>query len=335
MKSTWAGPTNGVSRRTVIAAIVLPAVLGGARSAGAATYPSEPVRIIVPYPAGTTTDLFARQLGAAMSDGLKQRVLVDNRGGADAIVGATLAARSAPDGYTLLLGTSQTQAINAALHDKLPYDPVADFAPIARLATQAEIMAISGTLPAKTVAEFVAYAKTMQGKLNFASTGVGSVTHLAGAYFSHLAGLNMAHVPYKSASQAFSDLAAGDVAMMFYPYLALKPQVDAGKLRILATASAARLSYLPDLPTLAESGYKDMVLSIWFALYAPKGTPRPAIDTIYNTLQTAMTRPELVQSLAATGTDVSLCGPDELASFTQAEVKKYQTLVQLSGAHAE
>lgn len=336
MKNNQTVSSNGPSRRSVIlAGAMLPAVCAMAGKANAAAYPTGPVRIIVPYPAGTTTDLFARQLSTGLAERFGQRVLVDNRGGADAIVGAALAAKAEPDGYTLFLGTSQTQAINAALHSGLPYDPIADFAPVARLATQAEIMVVSSKLPARTVAEFVAYAKTKSGHLNFASTGVGSVTHLAGAYFSNLAGLDMAHVPYKSASQAFSDLAAGDVAMMFYPYLALKSQIDAGQLRILATASAARLNYLPDIPTLAEQGFPKMVMTIWFAVYAPKGTPQPMIETVYAALDGAMKQPELVKSLAATGTDVNFIGPHDLAEFTQAEVTKYRTLVQLSGARAD
>ena len=310
-------------------------LLGIATFSGAQPYPDKPVRLVVPYPAGTATDIFARQIGPKIAEQLRQPVVIDNRGGGAAIIGTESVAKSAPDGYTFMLATSQTHAVNKNLFPKLPYDPVTQFAPVARLATQVMVLTVNATFPAKSVAELVAYAKANPRTLNFASTGSGTSAHLSGSLFNREANLEATHVPYKSAAQALADLVGGQVTMMFYPYLAVQPFIQAGRIIALGTTGAQRSSYLPTIPTLTESGYPNVVVTVWFAVYAPAGTPRRMVDTMAAALAKTVSDPEILRAFAATGTDASYAGPDELAAFTRTEIERYRKIVEVSGAKAE
>ena len=301
----------------------------------AQTYPDRPIRLVVPQGAATATDIFARQLTPRLAELLGQPVVVDNRPGGGGIIGTEIVAKAPADGYTLTLGGGQTHAINKSLYSKLPYDPIASFTPVARLGAQAMILVTNATVPVKTVAEFIAYANARKGKLNFASTGSGTSAHLTGELLNAETGLKIAHVPYKSGAQALTDLVSGEVSMMFYPYIALQSQIQAGKLTVLATAGPQRSAYLPQTPTMVESGFPGFVISAWFAVYAPAGTPRPIVDTLYAAFERTLTDPEIVRRLSATGTDVYLAAPDELGRFTRSEIERFRKLVELSGAKAD
>lgn len=303
--------------------------------ASAQTFPDRAIRLIVPQGAATATDIFARQITPRLAELLGQPVVVDNRPGGGGIIGTEIVAKAPPDGYTLTLGGGQTHAINKSLYSKLPYDPIANFAPVARLGAQAMILVTNAALPVKTVAEFIAFANARKGKLNFASTGSGTSAHLTGELLNAETGLKIAHVPYKSGAQALTDLVSGEVSMMFYPYIALQSQIQAGKLTVLATAGPQRSAYLPQTPTMVESGFPGFVISAWFAVYAPAGTPRPVVDTLYAAFERTLTDPDIVRRLAASGTDVYLAAPDELGRFTRSEIERFRKLVELSGARAD
>lgn len=310
-------------------------LLGSTALACAQTYPDKPVRLIVPYPAGTATDIFARQLSPKLAEFLGQSVLVDNRGGGAAIVGTEATAKSAPDGYTYMLATSQTHAVNKSLFPQLPYDPVASFAPVARLGSQVMVLVVNSSVPAKSVAELVTYAKANPRAMNFASTGSGTSAHLSGSLFSREAGLDITHVPYKSAAQALADLVGNQITMMFYPYLAVQPFLQGGKIVALGTTGPQRSSYLPNVPTMAESGYPNVVVTVWFAVYAPADTPRRFVDVMATALGKTLNEPEIRRSFALTGTDPYYAGPDELGAFTRSEIVRYRKIVEVSGAKAE
>ena len=310
-------------------------VVSQAAPTRAQTFPDRPIRLIVPQGAATATDIFARQITPRVAELLGQPVVVDNRPGGGGIIGTELVAKAAPDGYTLTLGGGQTHAINKSLYSKLPYDPITHFTPVARLGAQAMILVTSSSLPVKSLAELIAYANARKGKLNFASTGSGTSAHLTGELLNAETGLRIAHVPYKSAAQALTDLISGEITLMFYPYIALQSQIQAGKLNVLATAGPQRSAYLPQTPTMVESGFPGFVVSAWFAVYAPAGTPRPIVDTLYSAFERALTDPDIVRKLAATGTDVYLAAPDELGRFTRSEIERFRKLVELSGARAD
>ena len=311
------------------------ALVAGGSAALAQTYPDRPIRLVVPQGAATATDIFARQITPRLAELLGQPVVVDNRPGGGGIIGTEIVAKAPPDGYTLTLGGGQTHAINKSLYSKLPYDPITHFTPVARLGAQAMILVTSTSVPVKTLAEFITYANARKGKLNFASTGSGTSAHLTGELLNAETGLRIAHVPYKSGAQALTDLVSGEVTMMFYPFIALQSQIQAGKLTVLATAGPQRSAYLPQTPTMVESGFPGFVISAWFAVYAPAGTPRPVVDTLYSAFERTLTDPEIVRKLAAAGTDVYLAAPDELGRFTRSEIERFRKLVELSGAKAD
>ena len=311
------------------------ALVAGGAAALAQTYPDRPLRLVVPQGAATATDIFARQITPRLGELLGQPVVVDNRPGGGGIIGTEIVAKAPPDGYTLTMGGGQTHAINKSLYSKLPYDPIAHFTPVARLGAQAMILVTSTNVPVKTLAEFITYANARKGKLNFASTGSGTSAHLSGELLNAETGLRIAHVPYKSAAQALTDLVSGEVSMMFYPYIALQSQIQAARLTVLATAGPQRSAYLPQTPTMVESGFPGFVISAWFAVYAPAGTPRPIVDTLYSAFERTLTDPEIVRKLAAAGTDGYLAGPDELGRFTRSEIERFRKLVEISGARAD
>lgn len=303
-----------------------------AMGADAQTFPDRPVRFIVGNAAGTASDVLARQIAQRWGELLGQPVVVDNRAGAGGIIGAELVAKAPPDGYTVMFGGSQINATNPALYKQLPYNPVTDFAAVGRVAGIPMLLVINASIPAKSFAEFVALGRAGKVKLNFASSGNGSAAHMAGSLFNKETGLNAQHVPYKAISQAFTDLISGEVAMMFYPYNALQPHIQAGKVTLLGAATDKRVSFLPQVPTFAELGYPGLVLSPWLAIYAPAGTPRRVVDVLASTLERALTDPGVAKRITDSGNYVWLGGPDELTKFTLSEIDKFRAIVTASGA---
>ncbi len=321
-----------LNRRALLgAALATTAMPFSLRSSFAQTYPDRPVRLVVPYAAGTTTDLLARQVTEKVSDLLGQRLVIENKAGAGGSLGAESAARSTADGYTLLWGTSQTQAVNISLYKSIKYDPMKDFAPVARIASQPLVLVVHPDVQARTVAELIALAKKQPEKLNYASTGSGTSAHLAGASFNKAANLQLLHVPYNG-GQVFQDLLSGRTSMIFYPYLPLKGYVEAKQLIPLATLGATRLAELPDVPTMLESGFPDFVFASWNAIYAPVGAPPAIVETLTKAFERAMADADLQRRLAGTGTTIEFAGPTELSAFTAKEIARFREVIAVSGA---
>jgi len=320
---------SGMARQFGLAALLLWNV-----SASAETYPSRQIKLVVPYSAGSGADVVARMAMPKLAALLKQNIVIENRPGTSAIVGTDSAARAEPDGYTLLQGVTQ-HAINPALVKKLPYDTVADFIAVARLTSQPLVLTVNSSLPVNSVSELVAYIKQRPGKLNYASTGIGTSIHLAGAYFAAQAGLEMSHVPYTSASQAMVDLGRNDVQLIFYTYLPVVPEVQAGRAKILATTGAEPSSWLPGVPTMIESGFPQFAMPAWQGIFAPKNTPKPVIETLEQGLAQVMADPEIKKSLAITGTDVYYAPSEKFAKFVQSEIERYREVIALSGTKLE
>jgi tripartite-type tricarboxylate transporter receptor subunit TctC len=298
-------------------------------------YPSRPIRIIVPFPAGGTADLLARQIGQTMSETLHEQVVIENRSGAGGNIGADLAAKSKPDGYTLLMGTVSTHAINPNLYTKMPYDPVKDFAPVTMVASMPNLLVVHPSVPAKNVAELIALAKAKPGALAFASAGNGTSQHLAGELFKKMAGVDMIHVPYKGNAPAVTDLVGGQVQVMFDNIPVSLQQVRAGKLRALAVTGPARSAVLPDLPTVAEAGLPGYSITSWFGLYAPSGTSPQIIERLNQEANRALATAQIRRRLTDQGIEPAGGTPDQFADFMHAELVKWGKIVRESGARVE
>jgi tripartite-type tricarboxylate transporter receptor subunit TctC len=304
-------------------------------AAFAQPYPSRPLRIVAPFSPGTATDILARQLAAGLTQVLGQPVAVENRPGGAAIIGAEAVAKSPPDGYTILLASSQSHATNVSLIRKLPYDPIADFAPIARLTIFPAVLVVHQSIPAKTVAELVAYAKQRPGQINYASSGPGTQAHLQAAMLAATSGIELTHVPFKEAGQAFSALIRGDVQVMFYPHSALGAVLQSGRVSVLASTGEKRSPRTPEVPTMIEAGYPEVTLAAWNAFFAPAGTPSPIIDTLNRATQKALEDPAAKGRFAELGIEISFSSPQELAAFTRAEIERYRRLVALTNLKVE
>ncbi len=313
------------------------ACLGFAAPAVAQTenYPARPLRLIVPLPPGGGADLVARVVAERLSKNLNQQVLVDNRAGGGTVIGADLAAKSAPDGYTLLLGTATTHAINSSLVKKLPYDPVKDFAPIALVAVLPQIIVAHPSLPANTLPELIALARKRPGEILFASTGNGSANHLGAEMLKSVAKLNMVHVPYKGAGPSVTDLLAGQTQYMFSTIPPVLPHVKAGKLKALAVAHAKRSALLPQLPTTAEGGAPGVEASSWNGILTRAGAAPAIITRLHTELSAIMTQPELRERLAAAGVEPMINTPDEFARYIASETARYAKVIVFSGARID
>jgi tripartite-type tricarboxylate transporter receptor subunit TctC len=294
-------------------------------------YPNRPIRLIVPYPPGGPTDIMGRLMAEVLSKRLNQNVIVDNRGGAATAIGADLAARAPADGYTLLLSTETTFAVNPALRGKLPYHHEKDFAPISLLATQPYVLAVNPSMPAKSVSELIAHAKANPGKLTFASAGTGGGAHLAGEMFKQAAGLDMVHVPYKGNGPAIVDLMGGQVSMMLGSISSLYPHARAGKLRVLAVAAAKRTPAAREIPTFAENGLAGFHVSGWNCLVAPRGTPQPVIKRLNAAVHESLGDPEVVERLAKQAIEPIPGTPEQLTAHIRAEYARYYKLVKAVG----
>ena len=293
-------------------------------------YPSKPARFIVPYPPGGSADILARAIGAKVGEGLGQPVVIDNRPGAGTIIGTEATAKSAPDGYTFMLGTVSSHAINPALNPKLPFDPVKDFTPVSLVASIPFAMIVHPSVPAKSVQEFVALAKSRPGKINYSSAGNGTSNHLAGELLKSMAGIDMVHVPYKGSAPALNDLLAGQVSLMFDLVLTAAPHVKSGAARGLAVTGTQRSSVLPELPTVAETlpGYE---VTAWFGVFAPAGLTQPVAKRLNTEFVKAMREPELKQRLASLGADPLTSTPEDFSTYLRAEIEKWAKVVKASG----
>jgi len=311
------------------------ALLAFASLARADDYPSRPIRFVVPYPAGGPLDTVARLLGQKVSESMKQPIIVDNRPGAGGNIGADFVAKSAPDGYTILMGAVATHAINPTLYSHIPYDPVADFMPITQVASTPNVLVVNPSVPAKDVREFIAYAKANPGKLNFGSGSTGSAGHLAGELFKTMAGVDMAHVPYKGAGPAMQDLVAVQIQLMFDNLASSLGQIRAGKVRALAVTTAKRTSLAPDLPTIAESGLPGFDMNTWFGVFAPAKTPQPIVDRLYTEFTHALAMPDVRQKMIDLGAEPVGSKPAEFAAYIRSEKDKYARVIKTSGAKVD
>ncbi len=267
----------------------------------AQTYPGKPIRIVVPFPAGGNADIFARALSQKMAESWSQGVVVDNRAGAAGIIGTQLVAKAPADGYTLLMGTTGTHTTNPAVYEKLPYDPVRDFAPVSNFADSPFLLVVHPSIPARNLKQLIALARARPGQLHYASFGVGSSAHLAGEMLRTAARIEIVHVPYKGGPPALADVVGGHVALMFNALPAVIPQVKAGKLRALALAADKRAPSAPDMPTFAEAGIPDFEAGSWYGVLAPAGTPKDVVAKLHAEIVRVLALPDMKQRLASEG----------------------------------
>ncbi|MBB3007762.1 tripartite tricarboxylate transporter substrate binding protein [Cupriavidus alkaliphilus] len=320
--------------RGAVVALTSSLMLAAAPAAVAqAPYPGKPIRLVVPFSAGSATDILARIIGTKMGEGGTYQVIVDNRPGAGGTLGATGVAKAAPDGYTLIL-VSVGHAINATLYPRLAYDTVKDFAPVSLVATVPNVLVVNAGSKYKSVRDLVTAARAAPGTLNFDSAGSGSSTHLSGEMFRMQAGIDIVHIPYKGTGEALTDVMAGRGDMMFAPTVSAMPFVRQGKLRALAVTTARRSSSLPDIPTVAESGLPGYAFDSWFGILAPAGTPKEIIDTLNAEIGKALAAPDVRERLAAQGAEPKRSSPQEFASYIQAEIGKLAPVIRQSGAIA-
>ncbi len=315
--------------RGLLAAMVAACV---ATSAHAQSYPSKPINLIVPFPAGSTTDLVGRILQDELAKAVGQTVVIDNRGGAGGSVGTEAVARSAPDGYTLLMGTIGTHSINPAVYAKINYDPIKDFEPVIQFGTAPNVLVVHPDLPIKSVADLIAYIKANPGKVNYGSSGNGTSNHLSGAMFVARNGLNATHIPYKGGAQAITDLLRGEIQFMFYHYLPLLGHIQDGKLRAIANTNATRIAALPDVPVMKEAGMDDFVVSAWFGVWAPAKTPKEVVTKLNETILKIINTPQVKKNLLTQGIDPVAGSPDDLRKLNEAELARWAKAVEQAGA---
>ena len=315
-------------------ALLLLLVLLGSPAFAQDTWPTKPLRLILPFPPGGGTDILGRLIAERLSAGLGQAVIAENRGGAGGNVGAEAAARSAPDGYTIVL-VAPSLAISPSLYSKINYDPVKDFAPISLVATVPNVMVTQPALPAQNLIEFIQYAKAKPGELNFGSGGAGTSNHLAGELFNLVTGVKLVHVPYKGVNLAMQDVLGGNVHLVFIGIPAAAPHIKSGKLRALAVVAPRRSAALPEVPTVAEAGLQNFEVTTWYGILAPAGTPRPIVNRLNAELLKILHAPELQEKLAATGTDPLTSTPDEFADYIKREMAKWADVIKRAGVKAD
>lgn len=317
---------------SIASAVVLGAGLLGGTSALAQAYPTKPVTIIVPFAAGGTTDILARIIGQALTAELGQSVVVDNRAGAGGNIGGQAAAKAAPDGHTLFMGTVGTHAINASLYKKMPFDPVKDFAPLTRVANVPNLLVANPAQPYKSVKDLIAYAKANPGKVNFGSSGNGSSIHLSGELFKSLAKVDMQHVPYKGSAPAVTDLLGNQIGIMFDNMPSAIQHVRSGSLVPLAVTTAKRSPELPSVPTIAEAGVPGYEATSWFGMFAPAGTPAPVLAKLNAAIVKVLAQPDVKKKINEQGAEVYSETPEQFTAFIQAESVKWGKVVKESGA---
>jgi tripartite-type tricarboxylate transporter receptor subunit TctC len=305
-----------------------------ASDARGAPYPTRPLRLICPFPPGGTTDVVARIVGQGLTEAWGQQVIVDNRPGAGAVIGTEMAAKSPPDGYTVLLGSITTHAVNPALH-KLNFDPIRDFAPVTLVVSSPQLLAVHPSVAAKSVKELIALAKAKPGALNYASAGAGTSPHLTFELFKSATGVDVKHVPYKGTGPAITELVGGQVQAMITGVVALMPHVKSGKLRALAVTSRRRVAALAVVPTVVESGIPGFDVSSWFGVFLPAGTPRPIVMKMNGEVRNIVEAPVVRKRLSDLGADPETSTPEEFAAYVRSEKARWSKVVHDTGARVE
>jgi tripartite-type tricarboxylate transporter receptor subunit TctC len=316
-----------------LGALTLAAAAGPAFAQGA--WPNKPIRYIVPFAPGGTTDILARMVGEKLSTALGQPVVIDNKAGQGGSIGAAELARAAPDGYTIGGGTISSHAINATLYSKLSYDPVTSFAPITMYATQPNVLLVHPSVPANNLAEFLRLLKADPNKYSFGSAGSGTSQHISGELFKTIAGVNMQHIPYRGSGPMMTDLLGGNLLVAVDNIATAIPHMKAGKLRALAVTTASRSAAAPDIPTFAEQGLAGYELASWQAVFAPAGTPQPIVDRLYTEIAKILKSPDIQKRFAELGLDASGMSPAELGVLVKSDVPRLGKVVRDSGAKAD
>ncbi len=315
--------------------IVGSALVLSAVSASAQSWPAKPIRVMVPFPPGGSTDIVARIMAQKLEKPLGQPLVVENRGGAGGTIGAAVGAKAAPDGYLLTFGSTSTHVVAPSVYQKLEYDPVKDFAPISLVAVTPYLLAVNPKVEAKNVKELVDLMKQQPGKMNYASAGIGSTTHLAMEMLNLAAQTRAVHVPYNGNGPAATALMGGQVEILFGSLPSLLPQARSGRVRPLAVGTPKRSPSLPDVPTVAESGYPGFDASLWLGFFAPAGTPQPIIDRLQREITATVAAPETREALDKAGAEPVTSSPAELAAMIRDGVGKYAAVVKAAGVKPE
>lgn len=322
--------------RTILTAgVVLAALVLAPVTLRAQSYPSKPIRLIIPFPPGGSTDILGRSLAQKLSEAWGQQVLVDNRGGAGGTIGADLAAKAPADGYTLLMGHIGTLAVNVSLYPKLSYDPVRDFAPVSLVALVPNVLVVHPALPVKNVTELIAYAKANPGKLNYSSGGNGSAAHLAVEYFKLQTKTEIVHVPYKGTGPSVTDLIAGQVSMTMTGAPAVMPHVQSGRIRALGVSSPQRIPALAQIPTVAESGVPGFDATQWYGVVAPVGTPKDIVARLNAEIRKIMQSKEMLERLNTEGAISAAGTPEQFDAYIKSEIARWGAVVKAAGMKAD
>lgn len=304
-------------------------------SANADVYPNKPIRLICPFPPGGTTDIVARLVAQNLTEAWGQQVIVDNRPGAGGLIGTELGSKAPADGYTALLGSITTHAVNPALYKHLKFDPIKDFTPVSLVVSSPQLLAVHPSVPANSVKELISLAKGRPGQLNYASAGVGTSPHLTFDLFRKMAGINVVHVPYKGTGPAIAELVGGQVQMMITGVVPLMPHVKSGKLRALGVTSLKRVAALPNVPTIDESGVKGFDVSSWFGVFLPAGTAQPIVTIMNGAIRAMLEKPDVSQRLISQGADPASDTPAEFAAYVKSEKQRWGEVVRDTGARIE
>ena len=304
-------------------------------NADAQNFPSKPIRLISPYPPAGANDLLARIIAPKLGESLGQNVVVENRAGATGNIGAELVARAPADVHTLLMGQAGNLTINISLMAKMPFDPVRDFSPITLVASTPNVLVVHPSLPVRTVKDLIALAKAKPGQINYATSGIGSPGHLAAELLNKSAGINLVHIPYKGAAPALMDVVAGNAHLYFTSAMSAQPFIPSGRLRMVAVASAKRSPSLPNVPTVAESGYPDFDVSSWWGVVAPAGTPREVITRLQAEIQRVIGLPDIRAKIAEQGADIVTNTPEQFAAYIKSETAKWAKLIREVGVKPE
>jgi tripartite-type tricarboxylate transporter receptor subunit TctC len=303
-------------------------------SVSAADYPARPIRFVVPFAAGGTSDIIGRILSVRMQESLGQPLVVDNRGGAGGSIGTNIVAKADPDGYSIVLASNGTHAIVPHLYARLPYDPIKDFAPVSMVAITPTVLAVNPDLPAKSVKELIALAKAKPG-LAFGSSGVGSTSHLSGELLATMADIRLTHVPYKSASAAYPDIFSGRVPLIFDTALSMSQHIKVNRVRALAVTTPKRALNMPDLPTMSEAGLPGYAITLWIAIYAPAATQPAVVARLNKAIHHALSLPEVREQMALNGAEVSYGSPADLLAATQSDLKRMGDIVKAAKIEAQ
>jgi tripartite-type tricarboxylate transporter receptor subunit TctC len=327
--------TVSMLRNLTPAAAASALLLVAAQPVTATDFPSRPLRFVIPFPAGGVSDIIGRAAAARLSEAMKQPIVVDNRAGAGGTIGSAVVAKSTPDGYTLLLGSLSTHAIAPHVFRKLPYDPIADFAPVGTVVIAPNIMGVSPKLEAKSVKEVIALARAKPGGLSYASSGIGAVFHLSGELFNLLAGVDTVHVPFKGLAAAYPEVASGQIGLIYDSVISALPHIKGGRVRPVAMLGARRSALLPDVPTMAEAGLPGYDVTFWQALFAPAKTPTAAITRLNAELQRSLGQSDVREAFAAQGAEVFPGSPADLAARVKADLANMGKLVKQAKVEPE